>query len=443
MTSGKAGPMQSPSAAAAVTEPGLRSKAALSFCVTGIGVRMVDAGTGVGLLLLAQGRLEPGSAARTGGLLVALFTLPHLAGPLLARRLDLARDHRRLLGVVYLSVGVLLALATWSLGRLPAPMVALLIVLAGLGGPMLTSGLSSRVAELVPREEVAQRRAQGMDATIYGVAATSGPALVALLSGLASPAWALLTLSAMALTSAVVVQTLPKAPARDPAEVPRIAEVLPLVLRDPALRRVNYATMITAAAQAGLAVVVVQLAHPYDVSASTAALLLAVMGGGNLLASLVLSAFPLSGEPDLLTTRHVALVAVCFGMCALAPSFGWGVVGFALMGVATAPFVTATFAARNAYAPPRARAQVFITLAALKVSAASGGTALAGLLVGFGPRLLLVGGGTAVLGAAAVTVLDRRLSGELRAGLGDVAAILSRTVEHGDPDAQDDDEQEL
>ena len=58
------------------------------------------------------------------------------------------------------------------------------------------------------------------------------------------------------------------------------------------------------------------------------------------------------------------------------------------MGVTTAPFVTATFAARNAYAPPRARAQVFVTLSALKLSTASGGAALAGVLVGFGPRVL-------------------------------------------------------
>jgi MFS family permease len=382
----------------------------VSFCVAGIGARMVDAGAGLGFLLLTQSRTDPASAAHIGGLLIALFTLPNLVGPVLGRRLDLARDHRRLLGLGYVSVGALIAVATWSLGRLPTLVVALLVLLAGLGGPMLTGGLSSRLADLVSPDEVEQRRAQGMDATVYGVAATAGPALVAALSSWASPAWALLTLSAMAVMSAGVVQILPRPPARDTASVPRVAEVLPLVVHVPALRRVNYATMITAAAQAGIAVVVVQLAEPYDVSASTAAVLLAIMGGGNLLASLVLSAFPLRGDPDLLTTRHIALVGVCFGLCALAPSFGWGVVGFALMGAATAPFVTATFAARNEYAPRQARAQVFITLAALKLSAASAGTALTGLLVGLGPRVLLAGGGAAVLTTAAVTLLDRRLA---------------------------------
>ena len=387
----------------------------LRYVLTAVGVRMLDAGAGVGLLLVATHQIgDPTVAARTGGLLVALYTLPHLAGPLLARRLDLARDYRRVLGAAYALVALALAAAAWTLGRVPVPVVAVLVLLAGLGGPMLIGGLSSRLAELVPDEEVAQRRAQGLDATVYGVAATAGPALVAALGGWWSPAAAVTTLCALALGSAVVVQLLPPAAEPEPSAVPRVRDVLPLVLLDPALRRVNYATMVTAAAQAGLAVVVVQLAGPYRVQPSTAAVLLAAMGAGNLVASLLLSAVPLRGEPDRLTTRHVAIVAGCFGACALAPSFGWGVAGFVLMGVATAPFVTATFAARNAYAPPDARAQVFVTLSALKITAASGGTALAGLLVAVGPRPMLLVGGGAVLLAAVVTVLDRRSSASRR-----------------------------
>ncbi|WP_157719861.1 MFS transporter [Microlunatus sagamiharensis] len=382
------------------------------YCATAVGVRMVDAGAGVGLLLVAAQRLDdPVTAARTGGLLVALFTLPHLAGPLLARRLDLARDPRRLLGAAYAVVAVLLAAAAWTLGRAPTPLVAALVVLAGFGGPMLTGGLSSRLADLAGAGERAQRRAQGLDATSYGVAATAGPTLVAALAGWLSPASALACLAGLGLVSAALAQTLPPVPARPVAAVPRVREVLALVIRSPPLRRVNYATMVTAGAQAGLAVVVVQLAGPYDVRPATAAVLLAASGAGNLVSSLVLSVVPLTGEPDRLTTRHVAVLAGCFGLCALAPSFGWAIAAFALMGVTTAPFVTATFAARTAYAPEGARGQVFVTLAALKISTASGGTALAGLLVGLGPHALLLLGGSAVLAAAVATVVDRRLSG--------------------------------
>jgi len=380
----------------------------VTYCLGALCVRMVDAGAGVGFLLLAQSRLDPPTAERTGGLLVALFTLPHLAGPVLARRLDLARDYRRLLGAAYVLMAVLLAGSTEALGALPIVVVGTLVVLAGLGGPLLTGGLSSRLTDLVPSDDLAQRRAQGLDATVYGVAGTTGPALVAALSGLVPPGGALLTLCGLAVLSAGLVQTLPKAPARDLAAVPQIRQVLPLVLVDPPLRRVNYLTMVTAAAQAGLAIVVLQLARPYEVQPSTMAVLLSVMGAGNLVASLVLSARPLSGDPDRLTTRLVLVVGVCFGLCALAPSFWLGVGAFALMGVATAPFVTATFAARNRYAPAEARGQVFVTLAALKITAASGGTALAGLLIGVGSTLMLAVGGAAVVLVALISIVDRR-----------------------------------
>ena len=399
--------MTSPAEQVTQKRPGVR-RSLVTYCLSALCVRMVDAGAGVGFLLLAQGRLDPSTAARMGGLLVALFTLPHLAGPVLARRLDLARDYRRLLGAVYVLMAVLLAGSTVALGLLPIVVVGGLVVLAGFGGPLLTGGLSSRLTDLVPADDLLQRRAQGLDATVYGVAGTAGPALVAALSGWATPEGALLTLFGLAVLSAVLVQTLPKAPARDLAAVPRIREVLPLVLVDPPLRRVNYLTMVTAAAQAGLAIVVLQLARPYGVQPSTTAVLLSVMGGGNLVASLVLSARPLSGDPDRLTTRLVLIVGVCFGLCALAPSFWFGVGAFVLMGVASAPFVTTTFAARNRYAPAEARGQVFVTLAALKITAASGGTALAGLLIGAGPTLMLAVGGAAIVLVALISIIDRR-----------------------------------
>jgi MFS family permease len=382
----------------------------ITYCLGALCVRMVDSGAGIGFLLLAQLRLDPPTAARTGGVLVALFTLPHLAGPLVARRLDLARDYRRLLGGAYVLMAVVLAASTVALGSVPTVFVGALIVLAGFGGPLLTGGLSSRLADLVPPDDLAQRRAQGLDATVYGVAGTAGPALVAALSGWVSPEVALFTLCGLAVVSAVLLRALPSLPARDVTVVPRAREVLPLVLLDPALRRVNYLTMATAAAQNGLAVVVVQLARPYEVRPSTTAVLLSVMGAGNLVASLVLSARPLSGDPDRLTTRHVAIVGACICLCALAPSFWFGVGAFALVGVATAPFVTATFAARNQFAPVEARAQVFVTLSSLKVTAASGGAALAGLLVGLGPTLMLVLSGSAVLLTAVASILDRRFT---------------------------------
>lgn len=401
--------MKSPDKQVTPDRPGAR-RSLVTYCASALCVRVVDVGAGLGLLLLALERLDARAAASTGGLLVALFTLPHLAGPVVARRLDLARDYRRLLGGTYLMMGLLLALGILALGTWPIAVVGGLVVLAGLAGPLLTGGLSSRLTDLVSSDDLAQRRALGMDATVYGVAGTVGPGLVAALASWLSPASALFALGGLAALSAVLGQALPRAPSRDLTAVPRVRDVLPLVAIDPALRRVNYLTMVTAAAQAALTVVAVQLAGRYAVQPGTAAVLISVMGAGNLACSLVLSARPLSGDPDRLSTRQVAIVGGCFGLCALAPSFWAGVVAFALMGLATAPFVTATLAARNRYAPTEARAQVFVTLAALKITAASGGTALAGLLIGLGPIVMLVLSAAAVLVAAVASMVDRRFA---------------------------------
>lgn len=86
---------------------------------------------------------------------------------------------------------------------------------------------------------------------------------------------------------------------------------------------------------------------------------------------------------------------------------GGAAVGLVLLAMTT-PFFTATLAARSAYAPPQARAQVFVSMSALKVAAAALGTALAGALVGLGPRLLLLAGAAMVLAVVGAMVLDRR-----------------------------------
>lgn len=388
---------------------GVRSTLA-RYAATAGAVRVADAGASVALLLLAVQRLAPADAAHVGGTLVAVYTIPHVVGPVLARRLDLARDVRPLLAAAFVGYAVLLGAAGMLLTPGSVVVVAVLVGLAGLGGPLLTGGLSSRLADLVPGDERAQRRAQGLDAATYGLAGTAGPALVAGVAAGVSAFAALLVLAGLAVAAAALVMTLPALPRPVPVgEVPPLRTALRAVVVNGPLRRVNYATMVTAAAQAGLAVVAVQLAAPYAVAPSTSAALLAVLGAGSLVGSLLLTLRPLRGEPDRSTTTWGALIGLCFGVCALAPTFAWAVGAFALMGVLTALFVTATFAARTTYAPPAARAQVFVTLVAMKLTAASAGTGLAGLLAGVGPRPLLWGMGALVLGAAAATVLDRRV----------------------------------
>jgi predicted MFS family arabinose efflux permease len=385
------------------------------YMVAAVLARGADAGAGLGLILVA---LDPAAhlsaPGRTSGLLVAALTAPHLLGPVVARRLDAVADARPALGAAFVTYAGGLAAATWSLGNLPLPVTLLLVAVAGSAGPLLTGGLSSQLGGIVGGGERTQRRADGWDAISYGVAGTAGPAAVALLATLVDPRPALFAVCALVLLAAAVTLGLP-APERDaaPVEAPaRLRNALTLVARSGPLRRVTYATMATSFAGAALGLLAVslgaQLAHRHGAGA----LLATVFGLGNLLGSLVVTGYPLRGEPERLTTWTVAAIAVAYALCAVVPTYPLAVVAFALAGAANAPFVTATLAARAVYAPEGSRAQVFVSVAGLKVAAGAVGSALAGsLLASIGARTLLGAGAAVAALAAAATVLERARAG--------------------------------
>src|SRR4051794_41782522 len=109
--------------------------------------RTADAGAPLGLVLLAASADVRGAAT---GLLVAGLSAPHVLGPLLARRLDAARDGRGVLASAFVAYGVALAVATGLLasGR-PGP-AAVAVGGAGARGPPLAGGLRRRLGAPAP-----------------------------------------------------------------------------------------------------------------------------------------------------------------------------------------------------------------------------------------------------------------------------------------------------
>jgi hypothetical protein len=176
------------------------------------------------------------------------------------------------------------------------------------------------------------------------------------------------------------------------------------------LRRVGLATVLSALGLGALPVVAVALGSALDAPPTAGAALVAAFGLGNLAGSLLVTAFPLRGEPERLTARHVAVMGGVLGLAGLAPSYPLAVAAFAAVGAANAPYFTATLAARARYAPPGARAQVFVSLAGAKVAFVSLGTAAAAAAVGLGARPLLAVAAALTLAGAALAVLDRRYS---------------------------------
>jgi MFS family permease len=373
--------------------------------------RGADGGGPVGAVLLAAApSAHLAQPSLMGGLLATCLSAPHLLGPVVARRLDRARDGRRVLAVAFVLYGLAIAAAALAIGHVPVVLVALLIAVAGTCGPLLTGGLSSGLSGLVDSDERAQRRAQGWDGVTYGLGGTVGPAIVAALAATASPRIAVLVLAAAAVLAAAITLTMPRTEDAgvERADVPLVRQTLRMIAVHGPLRRVAYTTVVAAMSGGAVAVLTVSLSHELHAPGESGAFLTAAYGFGSLLGSLLVTAFPLTGEPERHVSRWAAAVGAAFAACALVPGIPLGVVGFGLVGMLGAPLFTATLAARTTYSPVGARAQVFVSMAGMKIAAAALGSALAGAFAGYGPRLLLVVGGALTVAAALGTVLERR-----------------------------------
>jgi hypothetical protein len=374
----------------------------VAYLVAATLARSADGGAPVGLVLLA---VDAGGGARAGGLLAACLTAPHLLGPWPARLLDRAADGRRVLAVAFVTYGVALGVAAATLGRAPLVLSAAAVAAAGTCGPLLTGGLSSTLG-VVANDDA---RSEGWDAVTYGIAGTAAPAALAGLAVAMSPLLAVLSLAFAALAAAPVTLALPRsAPHAAPREALPVRRTLHLMATHGPLRRVTVATMVANVTGGALAVVAVLLGGALGAGPSAGAALMAAFGLGNLGGSLLVTAFPLRGEPEKLVARHVAVMAAAFAACAVAPSYPLALAAFAAAGASNAPFVTASLAARSRYSPLQARAQVFVALASVKVAVGSAGAALAGAAAGYGPRTLLAAGAALTATGAAATALDRR-----------------------------------
>ncbi|MBY8881157.1 MFS transporter [Actinacidiphila acidipaludis] len=416
--------METPSARAPAAQP-LEDEAhrggshgLARYVLAALLVRSADSGATVGVVLLALAvRGHPGGGAAAGGLLAAALSAPHLFGPWLARRLDRAHEGLRLLAGAFVLYAVALAGTAVAVGRAPLAVALCTTAVAGSCGPLLTGGLSSRLAALAGGGEHAQRRAQGWDSTTYGLGGTLGPAAVAGTAALADPRAALLALCGAATTAALLTATLPSArsdgprpkpaTAANPGATPTVRQGVGILVRHGPLRRVTVLTLMSALELGALPVIAMthgpQLAH----RPSAGAVLTTVMGLGNLAGSLLVTAVPLRGDAEVWALRLFAVLAAVTALTACAPGYATALAGFALVGVANSFSFTATLAARSAYAPPAARAQVFVTSAGLKVAVASVGTAAAGAASGLGGRLILLAAAACTAAAVCAALADR------------------------------------
>ncbi|MCX4706601.1 MFS transporter [Streptomyces sp. NBC_01352] len=396
------------SAASVSTSTGGRRGGLVRYVVAAALARTADGGAVVAVILLVT---SSGGSGTLAGALGACVTAPHLLGPFVARPLDLARDGRKVIASACLLYAAVLATGVLTYARVPALVTALLLAVAGTCGPLLTGGISSRLPAIVGPETRTQRRAQGWDVATYGIGGTVGPSLVAALSGWASPSAAALALAGGAGVAAGGVLLLPYAPAAhggDRAAILKPGPTLALMARTGQLRRTVYLTMIVALGVAALPITAVHMTKVMGIDTSTAAVLTAAYGLGNLAGSAVVMVVPLTGDPDRLMRRLALGVVVGLGVVAASHAFPLSVAAYGLTGVLNALFFAATLAARTEYAPAGVRAQVFMWVAALKITSGSAGTALAGSLTGLDVRLPLLLGAVGISAAVLAATLEKR-----------------------------------
>jgi MFS family permease len=381
-----------------------------TYFVSACLARAADTGAIVGIVLLANG-IAPRTAV--GGLLAACLTAPHLAGPFAARLLDRTSRKKLLLAVAFATYAVALGLAGVLLAHHLIVLAAVAVVIAGACGPLLTGGLSSLLARLVPDRESAQRRAQGLDAFTYGVAATGGPALIAIVAATASPTAAVLAAAGLALLAAAVLLLLPSSANDRPEDAPAaltVRRALGLLARTGGLRRTAVGTALSAMPIGAISLLAVVFALDHHGTAVQGALLVTADGVGGLVGSTIAILRPLRGNADRLIRWWTLAVAAGFALCTLSPTIPLAAVAFFVTGAATSIQFAASLAARSAFAPPSARAQIFVTMAGLKVAFSSLGVALVGLASGVGSFWLLGASVVVVLIGTAYMFADRALT---------------------------------
>jgi len=250
--------------------------------------RIADGGGVLAVILLCQSSEQYYAVT---GWMAACISLPHMLGPLIARRIDTASDGRRVIATACLAYAVITEIMTVTFGHVPLLLTALLLIAAGLCGPLLTGGISTFLPAMAGPDQRSQRRAQGLDVATYGFGGTLGPSAVAAISAWASPSAAFYLLAVGTVFAAFFIMRLPVSPVTfsgKPAEVAGAIATMGMMIRHTQLRRTLYLTMAVAFAVAVLPVVAVSMADVLGVPAATAAFLTVAYGAGNLAGSVCL-----------------------------------------------------------------------------------------------------------------------------------------------------------
>ncbi len=335
-----------------------------------------------------------------GAALVAIALVPGIVvAPLVGALLDRSHNPRLLMMLAAAGTAAAYGVAAF-LGPVPVWAVMLGLAVSGLLIPFGFGGLSSFVA--APGTDA--RKAYALDALSYNLGGVAGPALVAALAPTLGPRAALLAMAVIALLSLAGLPLLrvPPRAASHPHLVRSMADGLVALATHRPLAAVTTSGTLAEFGRGIMPIAAIGIALGATGDASASAYVVAAFAAGALVGAAL---EPL--RPDVLTPQTTMLVGFgLVGLATLAASLGiglgWTIALVGISGLCSAAPTAAMLLLRRTQSPVHVVSQVFTVGAALRAAASAGGAAVAGLLAGLDPLLLLAGSGAVWLLSAAV-----------------------------------------
>ncbi|WP_067467573.1 MFS transporter [Actinomadura macra] len=360
------------------------------YLATAFLARLAEEGMAVAVVLLAVERT--GSPAQ-GAFALTAWMAPHVvSAPLVGGFAARVRRPRIFYMVALCGYAVSMAVVALLLGRAPALLVLLAAAIGGACGPVVSGGLSSLVAGLVP-EGPGRARAYALDATSYSAASVAGPAVVSVLAGTVSAAASALVLAAAPAAAACLAAALPlvrTSTVRTPANLRGgLSAGLAAVRRTRELRAITAATCLAFVGVGGLTTTAALLAETRG-HHDGGGVLMTAFALGALAGSLAVARLGPRMPAERMAGLSLPATGAALAVAALVPSFTLCTMAFVTVGLLDAPLLTATLRLRADHAPPGTRPQVFTIGAGLKITAAAAGAALAGAMAGLAAPVLLL-----------------------------------------------------
>lgn len=350
----------------------------------------------VPLALLLMVQQQTGSYAVAGLAAATLGVASAVMAPVLGRVADRRGPRRVLVTQAALYPLLLTLLVAVALGGAPDALVVAASGLAGASTPLVSGTVRALWSRTDPRS---RPTAYALDATAMELVFVVGPTLVAVLSVLAAPAWAVGVAGALAIVGAVGIA----GAARTWVPAPAARAGLFSTVLAPGMPRVLLSGSALMLGFGALEVAIPAFADSAG-SPGMSGLLLAVWSLGSVVGGLWFGAKVLSAS--LPRQYRWLLFGVTIGLAPLAwISSPWalGVLLF-LGGTAIAPTLTVQNSLVGSIAPVHATTEAFTWLSTVAVGASAVGAALGGALIEtrFGVPGALV---LACLGAAAAVVV--------------------------------------